>query len=430
MKPLLFDDNLNLDNFKNTKKEFSNGILSSLKKDNKDFPNFDDLFFLETPFPTISQEKTGYCWLMSTLHCIINYTQKKYEKKDIYFSKNYLIFWDKVEKANWFLEHIIELLPKTTEDKAVRYLLNRAMSDRGQWNMARNLIEKYGLIPYEVMTNNVVSQSTGECNACLSMVLRCDAFHIHNLYKKGTERQKLILEKEKMLKDIISLLCSIFGIPPTLIKCPYYVGGKVRKKISPADFYHTYIDFPFEDYISIFNDGKNTDKLYITDYVMLDGNVIGGKDNSFLHVTEDIFYKSILTQVTDSIPCWFGCDTGKFSFWNMGIYDDSSFELKRFSKTIEQYLTKSNINKYNIASMTHAMTMMRTRCYGQKRWWESIDSSEPHTINGNRKYLSDSWFKKYVFQAVVQKNYLLKYDISREKKQIVAPWDFFNLGAF
>jgi hypothetical protein len=43
--------------------------------------------------------------------------------KDFEFSQNYMMFWDKLERANYFLEAIIETATRGLDDRTVAFLL-------------------------------------------------------------------------------------------------------------------------------------------------------------------------------------------------------------------------------------------------------------------------------------------------------------------
>ena len=69
---------------------------------------------------------------------------KKYKLKDFEFSQNYLFFYDKLEKANYFLNFMIKNKNTDLNDLKMIYMLDNLTHDGGQWNMFVNLIEKYG----------------------------------------------------------------------------------------------------------------------------------------------------------------------------------------------------------------------------------------------------------------------------------------------
>ena len=60
------------------------------------------------------QEKTGYCWLIAVLNCISVYMKKKNIDANYIFSVRNLIIYDKLEKANFFLEQVYELCDRIT----------------------------------------------------------------------------------------------------------------------------------------------------------------------------------------------------------------------------------------------------------------------------------------------------------------------------
>ena len=71
---------------------------------------------------------------------------RRYNIKDFELSQSYLFFWDKLEKANYFLEQIIDTVDEELEGRLVQELMSKPVQDGGQWDMAANLVEKYGLV--------------------------------------------------------------------------------------------------------------------------------------------------------------------------------------------------------------------------------------------------------------------------------------------
>lgn len=71
---------------------------------------------------------------------------RRYKLKDFELSQAYLFYWDKLEKANYFLEQILDTTEEDLESRTVQTLLQGPISDGGQWDMAANLVEKYGLV--------------------------------------------------------------------------------------------------------------------------------------------------------------------------------------------------------------------------------------------------------------------------------------------
>ncbi len=71
-----------------------------------------------------NQEHSGRCWLFAGLNLLRVGAMKKMGLKDFEFSQNYAMFWDKIERANYFLEAIIETADRDVDDRTVAHLLD------------------------------------------------------------------------------------------------------------------------------------------------------------------------------------------------------------------------------------------------------------------------------------------------------------------
>lgn len=106
-------------------------------------------FNVQIPFegsPVTNQRSSGRCWLFATTNVLRVPIMKKYNLKEFELSQAYLFFWDKLEKANWFLEQIIDTADQDLDSRLIQELLGAPVNDGGQWDMAANLVEKYGLV--------------------------------------------------------------------------------------------------------------------------------------------------------------------------------------------------------------------------------------------------------------------------------------------
>lgn len=71
---------------------------------------------------------------------------RRYNLKEFELSQSYLFFWDKLEKANYFLEQILDTAEEDIESRLVQALMGAPVGDGGQWDMVANLVAKYGLV--------------------------------------------------------------------------------------------------------------------------------------------------------------------------------------------------------------------------------------------------------------------------------------------
>lgn len=72
--------------------------------------------------------------------------------EDFEFSQQFLYFWDRIERAYFFINAYEELARKGEEPdgRLMMFLLSNPLNDGGQWDMLINLVEKYGLVPKAV----------------------------------------------------------------------------------------------------------------------------------------------------------------------------------------------------------------------------------------------------------------------------------------
>ncbi len=58
-----------------------------------------------------------------------------------YSLQSYLFFWDKLNKANYYLELTIQEAGRPLDDRLISHLAGDLISDGGQWDMVVNLLE-------------------------------------------------------------------------------------------------------------------------------------------------------------------------------------------------------------------------------------------------------------------------------------------------
>jgi bleomycin hydrolase len=96
--------------------------------------------------PVTNQRSSGRCWLFASTNVFRVAIMKKHNLREFELSQAYLFFWDKLEKANYFLEQIIDTSEEELESRLVQELLKAPVNDGGQWDMVANLVAKYGLV--------------------------------------------------------------------------------------------------------------------------------------------------------------------------------------------------------------------------------------------------------------------------------------------
>jgi bleomycin hydrolase len=176
-----------------------------------------------------NQKQSGRCWRFAGLNVLRHKMAKQYNPKTFELSQNYQMSWDKFEKANYFLESIIDTAKEDVDSRIVMWLLSTLQQDGGQWDMFANLVKKYGVVPKNIMPETYHSSQTGPMNYLLNLKLRKDASVLRNLSAEGASEEEFNVKKEEMLNEIYCLLCNFLGELPKLFDFEY---RNERKKFS------------------------------------------------------------------------------------------------------------------------------------------------------------------------------------------------------
>ncbi|MHC4142127.1 MAG: C1 family peptidase, partial [Planctomycetota bacterium] len=139
---------------------------------------------------------------------------KKMNLKEFEFSQNHTLFHDKLERANYFLEAVIETADRPVDDRTVAFLLDRPLDDGGQWNMFVNVVRKHGLVPKAFMPESESSSNTRRMNAILLAKLREGARTLRELRGGGAPMEAARAAKDEILAVIHRILCIHLGTPP------------------------------------------------------------------------------------------------------------------------------------------------------------------------------------------------------------------------
>ncbi len=393
-------------------------------------PNFFSID-IET-LPVNNQMSSGRCWLFSSMTILREILAKKYSIKEQFeFSQNYIAFYDKLEKINYFLECMIQEIDRPLNEETMRYLLQTAIGDGGQWDMMVSLVKKYGLCPKTAMPETYQSSHTRAMNGIINRRLRKFAADLKKVPEENRNDQVKTL-KEQCLKECYGLLCDCFGVPPKTFTFEYYdKKNKYRAyyDVTPMEMYEKYLGVDLDDYVGIINGPTEDKKYYQTYTVKYLGNVADTKNPVlFLNLPMKDFKDLILKQLKANEIVWFGCDCGKDGDREAGLWDDMSFDFENTLR-MDLELSKAEMLDTCESAMNHAMVFTGVNLVKNKptRWKIENSWGDKAGIKGYYT-ASDTWFDRYVFEAVVAKKYLNKKQLAALKKKpvVLDPWDPFG----
>ncbi|AYF92912.1 aminopeptidase C [Apilactobacillus bombintestini] len=397
--------------------------------------NMNPVFSLEVDAGDVANQKhSGRCWIFAALNTMRHHLAKNFNLAgDFELSQIYTTFWDKFEKSNWFLENIIKTADQPLTSRRVSWLLNSPQQDGGQWDMLCAVIEKYGVVPQSAMVETANSNDTTDLNSVLNLKLRKDATKLRKLVNDGSDDVESV--KDEMLNEVYRILVYAFGEPVSKFNFEFRDKDNnyhVDKDLTPQKFFSKYVNLNLENYVSIINsptDDKPYEKTYTIDML---GNVVGGRQVKHLNLSMDKLEELTIKQLKNGESVWFGSDVVQNSDRKKGIMDDGLYSKDELFD-VDLSLSKAEQLDYHESAMDHAMVITGVDIVdGQPTKWK-VENSWGNKV-GTKGYfvMSESWFRRFTYQVVINKKYLSdeENEMQAQDPVVLDPWDPMGTLAF
>ena len=346
------------------------------------------------------QQSSGRCWLFTGLNVLRAKMIDKYDLPGMEFSQNYLFFYDQLEKANLFLQGVIDTKDLPFDDRKVDWLFSNPLSDGGQFTGVSNLIVKYGVVPSEAMPENYQSNNTSNMGNLLKLKLREDGLALRAAAAEGCKDAKLRQMKVAQLSEIYRMLALCLGEP---VKEFEWKG----KTYTPKSFYDEFIGEDLENnYVMIMNDPcREYGKVYEIDY---DRHVYDGHNWLYINLPVERIKEMAIASIKDNTAMYFSCDVGKFLDRKKGVLDIANFDYESLMGVTFGMDKKQRVQTHASGS-SHAMTLIAVDVCeetGKPVKWMVENSWGPASGYQGCLIMTDEWFNEYMFRLVVEKKYV------------------------
>ena len=376
------------------------------------------------------QKTSGRCWIFAACNVMRYEMMKKYSLSSLQLSQSYLFFYDKLEKANFYLENMITVADEPVDGRLYAFLTADPICDGGQWEMVANLVRKYGVVPVEAYPDSANATRSRFFDMYLTSLLREDGVKLRNAVNSGTDRDTLTRMKEGFMNEVYRILCISLGEPPRTFD--YIVRDKDKKNtynergITPREFYEKYIGIDLDSLAGLVNAPADNKPLYSRYTVKFLGNVAEGKRIEYINLPLEKFKAAAVAQLKDGHPVWFGSDVSKFCLSKEGILDRASADVETLFG-IHYGFSKGERLVYGDSAMNHAMVLVGVDLdeNGRPDRWR-VENSWGEDVGHKGFYIaSDAWFDEFVYQLVVDRKYLDEESLAVFDKPIteLEPWD-------
>ena len=352
------------------------------------------------------QKSSGRCWLFTGLNVLRAKMIDKYDLPGMEFSQSYLFFYDQLEKANLFLQGVIDTRDLPFEDRKVDWLFSNPLSDGGQFTGVSNLITKYGLVPAEAMPETYQADNTSQMSNLLKLKLREFGLELRDARKaRPAELQKM---KMRQLSEVYRMLALCLGEPVKefeWIRCDRNNNIVSRETYTPMSFYQEFIGEDLENnYVMVMNDPtREYGQVYEIDY---DRHVYDGHNWLYINLPVERIKEMAIASIKDNVAMYFSCDVGKFYNKNKGTLDLANFDYASLMGVTFGMDKKQRVQTHASGS-SHAMTLIAVDIVGgEPVKWMVENSWGPASGYKGCLIMTDEWFNEYMFRLVVEKKYV------------------------
>ncbi|PXY87551.1 aminopeptidase [Bifidobacterium asteroides] len=383
-----------------------------------------------------SQAHSGRCWLFSSLNVARFVARKALNiddestanpMGDFELSQNYAMYYDKLERVNYFLRDVAALVRagEPVDSQLMRFLMGDVMGDGGQWIMAMNIYKKYGAVPKQFYPETASSQDTSQMNTQLRRLLHQATAH---MVADPDGIDEII---DRTLEAGHRMLTIHLGTPPTSFDWEWTDKDGVFHRdgrITPQEFWKRYVNAGLEDYVCLVDDPRPEHPKGRKIGIEHLGNVAGGDSTEYLNVPVEVMKDCARRLMSEQgLPVWFGADCHPMMDRKAGQWATDLFEYGRVYG-VDFDMDKEQRVRFGDSAQNHAMAFVGVDVADDGRTtnrWRVENSWGGDIANNGYFTMSDDWFSQYVYEVAVPKSMLSEeYRRAFDQEAIMLPaWD-------
>ncbi len=391
----------------------------------------DTYFSIETPKQSITdQQSSGRCWMFSGFNVLRSNFAQRTDTLTVDLSHGYLFFWDQLEKANLFLQGVVDTGKKPMDDPRVQFFFKNPISDGGTFCGVADLVDKYGLVPKSVMPETYSSDNTSRMARLISSKLRESGLKLRKMVADGKKQADINKEKTAMLSTVYRMLSMTIGEPPTEFTYAFKdKNGRAvgeAKKYTPMTFRNEVVGTePINGtFIMAMNDPRR--EYYKTYEVEYDRHTYDGHNWKYINLPMEDIERMAIASLKDGRKMYSSYDVGKMLDRKRGYADTENYDYGSLFGTTFGMNKAERISTFDSGS-THAMTLTAVDldAEGKATKWKVENSWGASWGQNGCLIMTDRWIREYMFRLVVDKKYvpadILK--MSEQKPVMVMPED-------
>nr|WP_308534761.1 C1 family peptidase [uncultured Prevotella sp.] len=396
--------------------------IDNLAKNFRNSGAIDTHFSVETPKQNIHDQKSsGRCWLFSGLNVLrSNFAHRHNDSLRVELSHVYLSFHDQLEKSNLMLQGVIDNAAKPMTDPIVQFFFKSPIGDGGTFCGVSDLVDKYGLVPMEVMPETYSAENTSRMARIVSSKLREFGLELRKMVANKKSAAAIKSRKTEMLGEIYNILVLSLGEPVKTFE--YAFKDKNGRQVGKPK---TYTPQTFRDevvgrklsgtFIMAMNDPRR--EYYKTYEVEYDRHTYDGQNWKYINLPMDDIAKMAIASLKDSTKMYSSYDVGKQLDRKRGYLDLNNYDYGTLFGTTFPMNKADRIATFDSGS-THAMTLTAVDLdeSGNPIKWKVENSWGPTNGQNGCLIMTNDWFNEYSFRLVVDKKYVPAHILKAEQQ--------------
>lgn len=352
-----------------------------------------------------NQKKTGRCWMFAGLNMVRMHIAKKLNMEKFELSESFLYFYDNMEKANLFLQRVIDTKNLDIKDRKVEDVFYSTPEDGGYFEFFYYLIKKYGIVPKNAMGELYHTDQSQFMFYVLENALKKIAMEI-----RATDDKKKI---ENLRKEGLSYAYNIFaksiGKPVEKFDFKYYDKDDkyhIEENMTPKEFFDKYVGDFFDGKVKLLNDPRHPYNRILVDKVAK--NAVDLDDLVGINVDMDTMSKFAQKSIKNNETMWFACDVDINEDRESGVLDENLFNFDQTFVNFPKMTKEERINsRYSTAC--HAMNLTGFDKKGKEvKFWKIENSWGEDDGKDGYFSMTDEWFRENTFELIVDKKFLTK----------------------
>ncbi|KAH8421027.1 hypothetical protein KR222_004434 [Zaprionus bogoriensis] len=231
--------------------------------------------------------------------------------KECELSVPYLVYWQKLERCNYFLNSVVELLARCEplDGRTFQYLMKHAVPDGGTWHMFANLVQKYGVMPSKCYLASWSSTRSLHLNKMLKSKLHEFSSQLHAQFTFDGDCSNLPPMVEVMLEQIFKVISICLGTPPLEFSWHFKDDSK-SQTYTALGFYERFVApyFELSSKICLGNDPRLSSSYQRNYSIAYSSNMTGGQQQNYNNQRMEVLLEIMVASLGAGSAVWLVCD--------------------------------------------------------------------------------------------------------------------------